>query len=206
MANLDTPFGLKPVGHLMGLDYNAGVEKCYVSANYGTALFIGDPVDIDPTLANKDATGKYQAVEQASAGDGEYIYGVIIAIEPDRDDLTKQYIPASTGGYVHVVTDSYVIFEIQDDGAAASTKVFTGQNANLIATHSGDTTTGISGFELDTNSDAPDADASNQLYVRRLVDRENNALGAWAKWEVTLNLHRLRSTGDGDGSLGVTSA
>lgn len=206
MANTDAPFGLKPVGHLLGLNWSASVEKCYVSSDYDTALFIGDPVDINPTLAQKDSTGKYQSIEQASAGDGEYIYGVIIGFEPDRDNLSRVYIPASTGGYAYVVTDPYVIFQIQDDGAATPTKVFTGQNAVLIATHSGDTSTGLSGFELDTDSDSPAADASNQLFVRKLADVENNSLGANAIWEVMINTHRFRASGDGDAMLGVTSS
>jgi len=206
MANVDAPFGLKPVGHLMGLDWSASVEKCYVHADYATALFIGDGVIIDTTLIQKDPTSKYQTVIAAAAGNAAYIYGVIVGVEPNRDDLSKIYLPVSTGGYVYVCTDPYVIFHIQDDGAAASTYVYPGQNANLILTHAGNTTTGISGTELDTNSDGPAADASNQLYIRRLADLPNNALGAHAVWEVLINLHRLRSTGDGDGSLGVTSS
>lgn len=202
MSNIDAPFGLKPVSNLTGMQ----LEKCYVSASYDTALFPGDPVDVDPTLTDKDDTAVHQTVEAASAGNGEYIYGVIVSIEPNRGDLSKQYIPASTGGYVYVCADPYAVFTIRDDGAAAPTDVFPGQNANLIATHAGSTVTGLSGFELDTNSDAPAADASNQLLIKRLANIEDNELGAHAIWEVTINLHRKRSTGDGDGSLGVTSA
>jgi hypothetical protein len=206
MANPDAPFGLKPVGHLLGLDWNASVEKCYVSSSYGTALFVGDPVDINTTLAHKDATAKYQSVAKATAGNGNYVYGVIVAIEPNRDNLTQTYIPASTGGYVYVCVDPFTLYHIRDDGAATPTYVQPGQNGVFIYTHSGNTTTGISGVELDMNSDPPAADASNQLFIRRLADIENNDLGTHAIWEVLINLSRFRASGDGDAMLGVTAS
>lgn len=207
MANNDNPFGLKPVGHMLGLSWSAMIEKCYVSASYGTALFPGDPVDINPTLAQKDPTAKYQSVERASAGTGEFIYGVIASVEPDPDNLSRTHIPASTGGYVYVITDPYVLYHIQDDGAATPAKDFVGQNAVLIITHSGDTLYGKSGMELDSGgTTAPAADDGFQLYIRRLADLENNTLGANAVWEVMINTHRLRATGDGSGMLGVTSS
>ena len=197
MANADTPFGLKCVRG------GGTLEKCYVSSSYATALFIGDAVDIDPTLADKDDTGVYQTVEAASAGDGEYIYGVIEGIEPNRDNLSQQYIPASTGGYVYVNVDPYAIFHIQDDASGTPTDVFIGENANIVV-GAGSSTTGISGHELDATT--PSANASNQLTILRLANIEDNSLGTNAIWEVKINLHRARSTGDGDGSLGVTSA
>jgi len=203
MANIDAPFGLIPATTVRP----NMIQKCYVSSGYGTALFRGDAVDINPTLAQKDSTGFYQSIEQASAGNGEYIYGVILAFDINYDDLTKTYIPASTGGYAYVCVDPDMTYLIRDDGAATPGAVMVGQNANLIQTHSGNTTTGISGMELDMNSDAPAADASNQLMIRRLLNRPDNSLGAHGVWEVSVNLARaFKATGDGDGSLGVTAS
>jgi len=210
MGNVDDRFGLRPVGHLFGIDWSQSIEKCYVSSSYGTALFLGDPVDIDTTLTDKDPTAKHQTIMTATAGDSNYIYGVIVGIEPNRNDLTKQYIPASTGGYAYVCVDPYTIFHIRDDGGTALTYVTPGQNGVIIKSHTGSTVTGLSGVELDTGtSDAPAADDSNQLYIRRLANIEDNTLAARAIWEVLINIHRLGRTSTSDGTdvgiLGVTA-
>jgi len=203
MANPDAPFGLRPVKHLNGSPWNGVVERCYVSASYATALFVGDPVDIDTTLTDKTAAAKHQTIIKATAGDGNYVYGVIVGFEPNPDNLSRIYSPASTAAWALVCNAPDVIYHIRDDGAATPTYVFPGQNANLIFTHTGNTTTGISQAELDTNSDPPAADASNQLYILKLADIENNDLGTHAIWEVLLSTHRLSGV---PGILGVTSA
>ena len=204
MANPDAPFGLKPVRHLNGSAYNGATARCYVDKDYATALFIGDPVTLDTTLANKTGIHKHMAVIKATAGDGEGILGVIVSFDPIRTDLSKNYLPASTGGYVNVCIDPDVIYQIRDDGAATPTEAMTGQNANLIFTHSGSTTTGLSGVELDMNSDGPAADESNQLFILQAADVENNDLGTHAVWEVLINTHVLRNAGSG--GLGVTAS
>ena len=89
--------------------------------------------------------------------------------------------------------DPDVIFQIRDDGEAALAASHVGLNANLISTHSGSTTTGLSGFELDTNSDPPAADASNQLLILGLADVEDNSIGVHAVWEVLIYMHSLRT-------------
>ena len=202
MANIDAPFGLIPTRHLNGTDWNGQTEKCYVHASYATALFIGDPVSLITETDHQDPAGKAMSVEQSTVGDNNPILGVVTSIDPIRTDLAKQYMPATTGGYVNVCIDPDVIFQIQDDGAAAPTKLFTGQNGVLIATHSGNTTSGISGMELDTNSDAPEANASNQLFIIKAVDTPNNILGTRTVWEVLISRHQLRPIA---GILGVTA-
>ena len=62
MANTSSAFGLKPVRHLDGSPWNGNTVKCYISASYATALFIGDPVLLTPTLAEKDATGMHPTI------------------------------------------------------------------------------------------------------------------------------------------------
>ena len=65
-----------------------------------------------------------------------------------------------------------------------------GLNAVLIYTHSGSTATGLSGVELDTTSDAPAADASNQLVILRAVNRvDNDTTITHANVEVMINQH-----------------
>ena len=165
-------------------------------------MFVGDPVDL---AGSADSDGVCPTVVKATAGDGNRIYGVITAFDPNPDDLSLVYRTASTARYCYVCVDPDVIFEIQACSGAVLANTNVGQNAVLIYTHSGSTVTGISGVEMDSGaSDAPAADASNQLLIMGLVDRADNDISAVnAKWEVIINLHRLRATGDGDGALGV---
>ena len=194
MANVDAPFGLKPIRHRNGASYNGAANKYYVPSTYATALFIGDPVIKTATSNTSDVDGGNQPgtlpeINKATAGDGNAITGVVVGFGPNRDDLSKQYNPASTERVVLVADDPDLVFDIRDDGAAALAETSVGLNAVLIFTESGSTTTGLSGVELDTSSDAPAADASNQLTIQRLSDKPDNAVGVNAVWEVKINNH-----------------
>lgn len=180
MANADAPFGLRPVGHMFGLDWTASIKPFYVPASYGTAVFKGDPVTITGTAntapVKRVGGGDYDVgtlpeVNVTTVGDGNAITGVVVGVQISTQEDTV-YGAASTERVVTAITDPYVIYEIQADGAIPATSI--GLNAVLIATHSGSTSSGLSGMELDTTSDVPAADASNQLTILRQVDRVDN--------------------------------
>lgn len=202
MANADTPFGLKYLYSLAG--GRAQTHRYYIPSTDSTAVYVNDPVVL---AGSADTKGVAATVTRATVGNGYYITGVVagfqVADGANTPNLNIIYRPASTAMYVEVYDDPWAIFLIQDDGVAALTADDVGFNAVLIATHSGSTSTGLSGIEMNTSTDAPAADASNQLLIRNLYDSPDNALGVNAKWEVMINLHTYRSTGDGDGSLGV---
>lgn len=213
MANVDAPFGLRPVRFKGGRPYNGSAKPYYVPGNYGTALFVGDPV-IKTGESNSAAVkvpgagsfniGTLPAINKATAGDGNRMTGVIVGFAALPNDLTKQYNPANTERVAYVCDDPDVIFEIQADGAVAAASI--GLNAVFIYTHSGSTVTGLSGVELDTTSDTPAADASNQMIIVGAVNREDNDTTlAHAKVEVLLNNHTEAqgNTAAGDGTLGV---
>lgn len=197
MANTDAPFGLRPIKHKGGAPYTGAANPYYIPSTYATALFIGDPViktgtantaEVTEPGAGKFIPGSLPEINKATAGDGNAITGVIVGFSPDPDNLSRSYNPASTERIAYVCDDPDVIFEIQADGAIAATQV--GLNAVLIYTNSGSTTTGLSGVELDTSSDAPAADASNQLTILRVVNRTDNEAGsANTKVEVKINQH-----------------
>lgn len=197
MANTDAPFGLRPIRHRNGASYNGAFNPYYVPAGYGTALFIGDPVvktgtanstEVSAPGAGKFNVGTLPAINKATAGDGNAITGVIVGFGPDPDNLNRVYNPASTERVAYVCDDPDVVFEIQADGSIAATQV--GLNAVLIYTNTGNTNTGLSGAELDTTSDVPAADASNQLTIQRVVNREDNEAGSdFTKVEVKINNH-----------------
>ncbi len=197
MANNDSPFGLKPVRHRNGASYNGAVTPYYIPASYGTALFIGDPViktgtsntaEVNVPGGGKFNIGTMPEVNKATAGDGNRITGAIVGFAALPADLSKNYNAASTERVAFVADDPDLVFEIQADGAIPAASI--GLNAVLIYTHSGNTSTGLSGVELDTTSDAPAADASNQLLIMRAVNRDDNDTTlTHAKVEVMINQH-----------------
>lgn len=205
MANIDAAFGLRPIKHRNGAAYNGAFNAYYVPASYATALFIGDPV-IKTGTANtaeletsggKFAIGTLPEVNKATAGDNNAITGVIVGFGPDPDALSRIYNPASTERLVYVCDDPDVVFEIQADGAISAAQV--GLNAVLIYTNAGSTVTGMSGVELDTTSDVPAADASNQLTIQRVVNRTDNAAAsANTVVEVKINNHT-----EAHGAIGI---
>lgn len=202
MANTDNPFGLRPVQHRNGAPYTGACKPYYIPAAYGTALFIGDPVVITGAVntaavkapgAGSFPIGALPVVAKATAGDGNAITGVIVGFA--AGDYI--YNPASTERVVFVADDPDLVFEIQCDGTLTPADV--GYNAVLIYTTSGSTVTGRSGVELDTTSDVPAADASNQLTIRGFVNREDNDMAAaYAKVLVTINQHTAAT-----GAIGI---
>lgn len=197
MPNVDAPFGLRPIRHRNGAAYNGAANWYYVPSTYATALFVGDAVvktgtantaEVNLPAVGTSAAGTLPEVNKVTVGDGNAITGVIVGFSPDPDTPSNGYNPASTARGVLVCDDPDVVFEIQADGSLAATSI--GLNAVLIETHSGDTTTGLSGMELDTTSDTPAADASNQLTIQRIVNRvDNDIASANVNVEVKINNH-----------------
>lgn len=182
MANTDAPMGLRLVGTSLGTSHNAQTIPCYIAAGYATALFVGDPVVIvaagsntareaGTTLGDYDI-GTMPAIERATVTDGGVISGVIVSFAPSTQD-SPTYRPASTEGIAFVCVDPFALYEIQADGAVAASSV--GLNAVGTYVHSGNTSTGLSGLELDSGTTtAPSADASNPFTIERIKAAPDN--------------------------------
>lgn len=197
MANIDAPFGLKPIRHLDGSPWNGATKKFLVEDAYNTAVFVGDPVAMTGAAGSDDALGHYSPVGVISGNtDAEVITGVVTSIEPILTDLSKTYIPASTGGYVNVCIDPSVVYIIQDDASATLGGASIGANA-LIVSGSGSTVTGLSAFELDA-AETPAADASYNCTILGVYNKEGNVIGDNCIWEIVLN-----TSFNYDNSLGV---
>ena len=174
-------FGFKPARLRDGSPYNASVSRCY----YSTAadLFVGDPVNLSGTA---EAVTAIPSVIKATAGTGNAVYGIVVGIEPIRNDLTKTYVPSGTSGYVYVETNPNVVYHATEDaagGALAITAV--GLNINYVA-GAGNATFGTSGASIDSSS--PLATATLQFRLLGLAQTEGNVLGSDASvWEVTIN-------------------
>lgn len=193
MANVDSRFGLKPVDHLLGLNWSERVLKCYIPSTDSTrAMFIGDAVDL---AGSADASGQCPTVTPVTVGATYPIFGVIVGFDPDPTDLTLLYRPDDTARYCYVCIDPYVIYEIQGCSSAAIGAASVGLNGVLVATHAGDAATGLSGLELDSGAGtAPAANATYQLLILGAVPREDNDISVVnAKWRVMISLHRLNS-------------
>ena len=210
MANIDAPFGLRPVRHANGAPYNGAATPMFISGTYATALFVGDPVVriaagsntkiVDVPGYGSFPQGTLPAVVRASVGDTERITGVIVGFAAQPTDLETKWSKASTQGVALVTADPDLVYEIQADGAIPAASI--GLNAVLIATHAGSTNTGLSGMELDTTSDTPEANASNQLRILASVNRpDNDTTITHAKVLVQIN-KPTEATSDA-GTLGI---
>lgn len=154
MANKDARFGLDLIGHITGSPFNAKTRKVYIKSDYATALFRGDPVVYTGTANTavvqvgqyKHKIGTLPEVNKATAGTGNPVHGVIIGFERPVRSASAPYNPASTECVAIVCDDPGAIYNIQCNGTVAVTDV--GNNANLIYTHAGSTTSGLSGAEL----------------------------------------------------------
>jgi len=199
MANSTGAFGLQPIGMDNGSSWNGAVEKVYISAAYGAALYIGTPVIISPTTAEKEATGRYQTVNIAVATGGVY-YGVIVSFEPNPDNLGLLYSPTLTEGYAYIVKDADVVFRVRGDGSGAPIANYIGANAAMVATTAGSTYTGLSGWHLDETT--PAETVTFPLRILGIEDKEDNDLSDNAIYRVKLNTTGL-AAGDRLGELGA---
>ena len=179
MANSDNPSGLKPVRHASGAPYNGATNMYHVASGNSSVIAVGDPVIITGAA---DADG-IPTVAAATAGGSNRITGVMVSLA-QNGGLTRDSgvaTTASTNQYINVCDDPDVSFEVQNDGTMSAGQI--GLNAAFV--YSAASTYGVSGVELDTSTLA--TTAALQLKVLRLVRRQGNAIGEFAKVEVKIN-------------------
>ena len=191
MANVNKPFGFRPVGKT-GSNYdNQGLTQYKISNNYNTNLFQGDAVTL---------SGGYLAIATA----GNPVVGVFQGcyyVDPTSGKPTwKNYYPANTAqdGIVALVNDDpNAQFVVQCSGIAAVTCV--GRNADLVTSVSGSTTTGVSGQQVGVPA------TGNSGYQWKVVgvyedDEDNDVLLDYANLIVIPNNHLYKG---GAGTAGV---
>jgi len=189
MANVSKPNGLKPVRHLSGVAYNGAVRRYKKEAS--VIIAPGDPVVL---------TGSAEAVTgiplvtraQGTEGTPTTITGVVVAIDPNRADLTKKHMAAADTGYVLVADNPFLLFEVQDDGVSDYAVVTDiGEASDLIVSNA-NTTTGLSQVMVD----ASDIGTGDQVQLMEKVQREDNAIGeAYVRLLVRINEHTYHSAG-----------
>ncbi len=187
MSNVNAPFGLRPVRHSDGSPWNGQTFRAYISASYAVALYIGDPILWSTALTEKDTTGKYPTINRSAGTTGVIIRGVITSFEPNPNNLTQQYNPASTARWANICPATpNTIFQVRDDGGGAPTKVYPGQNGVLTVGGGGSAITGLSGFQLAAGT-TPTTTQAHTAHILGLADIEDNELDDYAIWEVILN-------------------
>lgn len=188
MANIDAPFGLRPVGR-DGSSYDGRLVLGYWAGHASNVLHIGDPVKRSGTA---DASGEVAAYTRSAAT--EAIRGVIVGFErdansegPTRD--TPKFLSTAAGYFLMAPANDEALFEIQEDGAMAITAV--GSLVDVV--YGTDRTEHPFGSvaELDSSTSGSGA----QLEVVGLARKTGNALGTNAVWRVKVAQSALDDAG-----------
>jgi hypothetical protein len=180
MANVDAAFGFVPVRHMSGNAPRA--NKYTITSGLAENIFTGDLciLTADGVITPHTATetnniGVFGGVSY-TASDGSYVY--------------SQYWPSGTTAteiIAYVYDDPYIVYKVMSDGSPAQTNI--GNCADVVA-GAGSTTTGQSGFEL--NSTMSTGTASCKIIG--LYEAPDNAFGANAIVEVLINEHILKDS------------
>ena len=154
MATVASPYGLRPV-NLIGGQYNSGggIREFALTTNRAYGIFTGDIIVLDSSGLPARPTGA-SPVGGTTAG----VIGVCAGVryvDPNlKYTIHSQFLPtgAITAGatevYIKVYDDPDQLYQVQADGAVATTDV--GANAPIAAFASeGSTTTGLSATVLD---------------------------------------------------------
>lgn len=209
MANTDIRFGMKP---LFMEEANKMAMYFPITNNYGTALYTYDPV-----IAVTAGTIERSSTSDTFCGTILGLYRSTAASQLRTENLLPvQYMAASPGAsytyFALVAIDPDILCIMQEDGDTSSLQLADNfGNVDFIFTHAGNTTTGISGCEIDSSS----ADNTATRPVKLIFPAVNfydpdakqymtvssaGAAGNFGKWIVKPNYHQF---GQGNLSLGL---
>ena len=209
MANVNAPFGLRPVKHVGGASWNQQATLYYIAQADTNAYYIGDTVI---SAATGDATTGISGVTLSAARGAVTtgnIRGVIVGIGTspatpggampgafDPNNLNVVYIPGTKtqAYYVWVVDDPTVIFEAQtDSGTLASTTW--NKNIGYTNTISPNTLTTAGGVlhsgTVITSASAATTQALPLKVVGAPLYPDNDLTSGYARFYVMINQHEL---------------
>ena len=187
MANVNKPFGLRPVGNLSA----TGAQKQYgyqIASGQAGAIYQGDLVVVyDGYIIKYDAS-----THNAPTG----VFNGCQYNDPTRADKPtwKNFYPGSITVNIgqidcEVLDDPSQLFLIQAAGTITQADI--GKNADPTASTTGSTTTGVSAGTLGT----PAKTAALTMKIVGLSNQADNALGQYAVVVVKLNQHQYGSVG-----------
>lgn len=189
MANANKPFGLRPLGNLSA----TGGQKQYgyeIADNQAGAIFQGDLVTLKDGYIIKFAP----ATHTAAVG----VFNGCFYIDPTTKKPTwKNYYPGSiniTEGKIvaDVLDDPSQLFIIQCDEDAVQSDF--GKNADVTASTTGSTDTGLSNMTLDSSTIATTA-ALNLKLVGKWDVPSNELATNYTVVVVKINEHLYGSAG-----------
>ena len=182
MANLDAPFGFRPVGELGSEVNTGGTSKYLIASGSSNAIYKGDVVYIIGT-GYIDVSG---ATTTANIG----VFNGCFYNDPTTQKPTwKNYYPGSitpTVGNIEafIYDDPNKLFEVQSAGTLTQAAV--GDNADQVYT-AGSTINGASKSELAGSATG----SSAQFRIIRISEDPSNSdiASANANWIVRFNEH-----------------
>ena len=189
MANLDTPFGLRPAYHKTGGVIRLARYK--IASGTARDIYFGDPVLL--TGSGKEITGVNPASANATPLIGVF-QGCHYRASNGSVVFSKRWITGtatlgSEAATALVVDDPFVVFEIQADEDVVVGDI--GQDADMAYT-AGSSTTGLSAVELDSS----DIGTGDMFHILDIVPApDNEAATNWTKVHVLINEHALRNAG-----------
>jgi hypothetical protein len=193
MANLIGARGFVASRFRDGSPYNGATNMYHIPMADTNQYNVGDAVK---SSANGDANGIPDIVKITNGTDT--VRGVImgvLAATPNNPsilgvnlDLTVQNIPATKTRdyYVLVADDPNILYELQDDGITPLTATACNKNASFTVTNP-TAPQQNSATTLTTSSVA--VTAALNLKIMGLIQKPNNAYGAYAAWLVMFNQH-----------------
>lgn len=195
MANINRPTGFSPVRNGDGSPWNQQVSTYVVPAADVVAYYIGDLVS---SAAGADANGVGYVAKTAANGIPR---GVIVGIDPVTPGLSLQGLPLSleTMSIPATKTRDYYVFIAEDPNMIMEAQFDTVTVANLVAANVNKNCdfivgvpTGIGNQSGTVLSSASIAVTSTlPLKVCGLVQRDDNAFGAFQRVYVRFNKHEL---------------
>jgi hypothetical protein len=203
MANVNAPFGLRPIRYVDGRPYNGAVEYYFATGATG-AIRVGDPVIMSGSTNTSEymgwAPGTLPTCQIALDGAGDPITGVCVGVLPETRDSTT-YRVTSTDRIILVARGHDLVFEVQAD--AGGTALAAADVGQLVVFKAGTTTTDYSDWAVDT-SVAPNTTATFQAKLLGFSKKpKNGEIGAYAVVEVLLNNHELGNVTDAGRSTPV---
>ena len=193
MANLDAPFGLRPVGELGSDIQNGGTSKYLITSGEADIIMKGD-------LVKLEASGYITLSTDSDSVAAIGVFNGCFYVAPTTKKPTwSNYYPGSitpASGNIEafVYDDPNKLYEIQADGVIAQTSV--GRNTNIVYAV-GSTVNGQSKTELDATVES--AGVTGQLRIIRICeDPSNSDISATdANWIVRINEHQYYNNGLG---------
>ena len=144
----------------------------------------------------------YPKINVSAGTDGAIVLGCVVRFDPNPNNLTQVYRPASQERIAHCCFDPTVVYHIRGCGGGTPATDWIWRNAIMTAGTSS-TVTGLSGFMLDEGTGtAPTNDASNTLLIVGVATMPDNEFGDNVIWEVMLNTRFLAA----GMVLGITDA